>query len=1171
MSKAYIDRINVFGFKSYGSRKLTIPLGEGFIGIVGPNGSGKSNIGDAIVFALGLATAKSMRALKLTDLIFSSKGKTAPYAEVEIVFKNNGAFPLNTEEVSIYRRVDLNGKSTYKINGRTAKYYEVEELLSEAGIPRQAYNIITQGDIFRFIKMTPYERRELLSELAGINEYEEKKESAINDLKEIEEKLNSSKLVLKEIKAQLKRIEEEKESAEKAKYLEEKIKSLQTKLKGVKLFNLIRDKEEYIKELKNIENKLSAYFKEREHLRISQRETIEKIKQLESLLEEIQKELLPFKEKEGYINADINNLKIKKEDLLKQKEKLISEMERYIKEKDSIEKEKQELKEKLKNLNEELKRIDELLKENEKLLNEKSEEIKSYEEDGEDLQQKLIELEKKEKSLKEKESLKEREKIHIELELSKLDEKEKSYKKELVSLKEKLKKLKQSSLNIENFAEIQEKRIKSLNNELKRLKVRKEILDKRLISLREKKEKLFHKLAEVLAKLSSLKEDKISSFLKDIEGVYGSVAELITVKDNELIKAIEVAGGGRLKNIVVKDDRVAEKCIRFLKEKKLGKASFIPLNRVRVSQPIKPPLKSGVLGLAIDFIDYPREIEKAIFYVFGDTLIVEDFETARNVGIGIFRMTTVDGDLFEKSGVITGGSEKNKEGALLNKNILEKEKSDIEKEEEKLKLEEETIEEELKQIDERVKQREIELLKLETEIKSSLERYNELKEEINFIENRIEFLDRELGNILQKRLTEEERLESLNRELKDIKEGLSKIEKDKRELLESLEKKGLKKIKKEWEDILNKVYRIREQKNSLISQIEKYEEILKVNLDENIKKINLKLEELVFNIKNIENQIEEIEKNIHTLQEELLKLGEKFKEKEVESKNTHINISKLRKHLSDLRKREDEINKQITFLLEDKGKLEQKVEDIENEIYILQREQNIEPIDEDIKLIQNELNRYISEREKLGAINERALEDYKVIKNRYEELKSKVQKLEEEKNRIEELINELEDKKEKAFLEVFNKVNKNLKAIFKELSPSGKAYLELENEKTPLDGGVFLKARPRGKDVKRLEIMSGGEKTLTALAFLFAVQQYKPAPFYYFDEVDAHLDDANARKIGQLMKKFSKEAQFIVVTLRDTLAHFSDRLIGVSSREGISQIYTLEVSELLGDTSEIKV
>jgi len=161
------------------------------------------------------------------------------------------------------------------------------------------------------------------------------------------------------------------------------------------------------------------------------------------------------------------------------------------------------------------------------------------------------------------------------------------------------------------------------------------------------------------------------------------------------------------------------------------------------------------------------------------------------------------------------------------------------------------------------------------------------------------------------------------------------------------------------------------------------------------------------------------------------------------------------------------------------------------------------------------------------------------------------------------MIESLEEKKIKAFMEVYEAVNKNLGKIFRRLSPGGKAYLEIENEDDPLSGGILLKARPRGKDVKRLEIMSGGEKTLTALAFLFAVQQYRPAPFYYFDEVDAHLDDANARKIAELMKELSQEAQFIVVTLRDTMASYADRLLGVSAREGISDVYSLELAEVL--------
>jgi chromosome segregation protein len=210
---------------------------------------------------------------------------------------------------------------------------------------------------------------------------------------------------------------------------------------------------------------------------------------------------------------------------------------------------------------------------------------------------------------------------------------------------------------------------------------------------------------------------------------------------------------------------------------------------------------------------------------------------------------------------------------------------------------------------------------------------------------------------------------------------------------------------------------------------------------------------------------------------------------------------------------------------------------------------------------------YQEKRKKIGAVNEKALEDYEEIKERYEDLNEKVQTLIDEKKSIEELIESLEEKKLTAFMEVYNAINKNLGKIFKILSPGGKAYLEIENEDDPLSGGVLLKAKPRGKDVKRLEIMSGGEKTLTALAFLFAVQQYRPAPFYYFDEVDAHLDDANARKIAQLMKELSKDAQFIVVTLRDTMASYADRLIGVTARDGISSVYTLDISEIMNNNT----
>ncbi|MDQ7055913.1 MAG: AAA family ATPase [Persephonella sp.] len=230
---------------------------------------------------------------------------------------------------------------------------------------------------------------------------------------------------------------------------------------------------------------------------------------------------------------------------------------------------------------------------------------------------------------------------------------------------------------------------------------------------------------------------------------------------------------------------------------------------------------------------------------------------------------------------------------------------------------------------------------------------------------------------------------------------------------------------------------------------------------------------------------------------------------------------------------------------------------------LLREEYDGEPVEGNLTEMEKQLREYQKKRQEIGAVNQKALEDYDEIKSRYEELSEKLKVLVDEKKSIEELIQNLEQKKITAFMEVYNAVNKNLGKIFRRLSPGGKAYLEIENEEDPLSGGVLLKARPREKDVKRLEIMSGGEKTLTALSFLFAVQQYRPAPFYYFDEVDAHLDDANARKIAQLMKELSQEAQFIVVTLRDTMASYADRLLGVSAEEGISSVYSLELAEVL--------
>ncbi len=1162
MSKAYIDRINVYGFKSYGARKLTIPVGEGFVGIVGPNGSGKSNIGDSIVFALGLATAKSMRALKLSDLIFSSKGKSAEYAEVEVVFKNEGAFPLNDEEVSIYRKVEHNGKSTYKINGRPAKHYEVEELLSYAGIPPQGYNIVTQGDIFRFIKMTPSERRELISEIAGITEYEEKKEKALKDLQETEEKVQTAKLVLKEVKQTLKKLEEERENALLASQLEEKIQQIKEKIQGVKLFFLLNQKEQAVKELQEVENKIENFYKEKEKSIQKQKEIIEQIKSVEEQLNRLQDELLPVKEKEGSITAEIRSSSEKKEEIEKEIQNLKETLKDLSKEKEEKIKEILKIEENIKQLKEKLPQIQEKLEKAEKELEEKNQKLKEVEIGGSKAKLDLGKVENEEKQLKSEISKLEKEKIEIEHSLRRFEEKVHEYKEEVKKLEQEIETLRKSQSNISSFTQSQERKEKSLQSELKRLKLRKETLEKKLKENREKKEKNFQRLAEVLAQLSQIREDRVVAVLKNIPGVYGQVADLISVKDPELTKAVEAAGGTRLKNIVVEDDKVAEECIKKLKETKAGKATFIPLNRIRAQKPNRPPLTAGVIGSVVDFVDYNHQIEKAVFYVFGDTVIVNNFDAARNLGIGIFRMVTVDGDIFEKSGTITGGAEKNR-GGLLGRGSLEQERIRLEQEDEKLKAEEKMMEEEIEKILKKLQETEKELFKIHTENSSVLERKKEIESKIQSNIGRINVLEEEIVNIKKKQFEYENRLENIQKHLKDKELLLEQLQQQKKEILEKLESEGLHKLRKEWEEATKKVYSLREKKADIENQIEKLKDRLENSLKVRIFQIENEKLKIEDQIKIKTKAMQELKQKIENLSKELSDLWKNLKETEKERDKLLDILKEKKEHLKLLRKEEEEINRQITYLLEDKGKLEQKVEDTEREINILREEYSGEAVEGDLKTLEKTLKELLEKREKIGAVNQKALEDYEETKARYEDLNQKLKTLVEEKKSIEELIESLEEKKVKAFMEVYDAVNKNLGKIFKRLSPGGKAYLEIENIDDPLSGGILLKAKPRGKDVKRLEIMSGGEKTLTALAFLFAVQQYRPAPFYYFDEVDAHLDDANARKIAQLMKELSKDAQFIVVTLRDTMASYADRLIGVSARDGISSVYTLDIKDIM--------
>jgi len=633
---------------------VEIPFGEGFIAIVGPNGSGKSNIGDAISFALGIATSKALRAKNLSYLIFSKDGDKADYAYVEIHFKNLGAFPVPEENIIISRKVYQDGRSVFRLNGQVVRERELNDFLSKAGIYENGYNVVLQGDIVRFLKMTPVERRKLIEEIAGIGEYEEKKQKALAQLGEVELKHRELRLLIDEMEVQMERLKAEVEKIKLHRELSERKRVLELKLYSKDLLKTIDEKNRLQQSLLLLEEELKG-------LKESKEELENQAQSLERELSQLKETLLPFREKTGRLSErlelieketknrykDLDRLYNEKQNL----EKRIIHLERDV---ESLIVEERQLEDLLKEKEEEVKKLQVEFEQVSERLKEKEREMKASFEEIQQTEEKLNVLLK---SIQERKS----QISSLELKLKELELKEERVREEVKNLESELSSLRsalgEEALKKENY----QKMLKEEEIAQRRLRAKMLELEERLKKIRMEREEILQELAVLRSKL----READSSLLpfEGIEGVYGRVADLIKVKDYEYLKAVEVAGGQRLSYVVVENDEVAKRCVQRLKEIKGGRMSFIPLSHVRdIPLPSYPRVK-GYIDFVVNLVEYDRKFEKVVRFVFGDTLVVEDFEKARILGIGNYRMVSLDGELFEKSGVISGGYWESK-GAL---------------------------------------------------------------------------------------------------------------------------------------------------------------------------------------------------------------------------------------------------------------------------------------------------------------------------------------------------------------------------------------------------------------------------------------------------------------------------------------------------------------------------
>jgi len=1163
-----INRLIMKGFKSF-ANKTELIFGEKFNCILGPNGSGKSNVLDALCFVLGKSSVKGMRAEKSANLIYNGGKKKNPLKEgaVSIFFDNKSKiFGADMpEEIEIERIIKSSGQSTYKINGKTRTRQQILDLMSRARINPDGYNIILQGDITHLIEMTPLERRGIIEEIAGINIYEDKKEKAIREITRVEERLNEAGIILTERENYLKELKKERNQAMKFKELNDKIKqnkatSLHRRIEQRKLTSSELDKK-----IKDNSAKTEAVRKEMEKIR-------EDISKKKAEIEQINKEIEEKGEKEQVaMQKEIEKTKV---DIALNKQRIVT-IDSEIK---KLEDRKTELGDSFKELSEKMAMLEKNKKEFQGQIEGKNKDLALIEkkvlefrkknklEDTQELENKSSEFDKKAEELQEEtHKLREkqqeflREKDRLELKSQSFDEKimkvlsiEKENRAALEKLKSIKKDLEKKSTELNGALDYDSSLANQLGTARDSMLAKKEEES----GLRAKSASIQESLAGGMA-LNKVMELKAKGTIK---GIIGTVSELGQVKE-EYALALEVSAGPRLNSVVVESDDTAAKCIKYLKDNRLGIATFLPLNKLKpkdVNNDLRKVDKKGVIGLALDLITFSEKYRKVFEYVFGSTLVVDSVEIARGLGIGTERMVTLTGDLIETSGAMQGGFRQRKRGlGFQDKELDDKIKAlqaeihDLASVVANLEVKKKNNETRIEELRKEKAEQEGEMIKLEKTLHLDSADLDANKKEKEKIVAEIKVSDTELEKIRQQLIEKNKALTELKTEKQKIRDELTRLRSP--ALLAELNSFEQKKteLKEEISKIQNELRTNESEASKILGpEGEKIQKILKQNEKEKETFLKEK-KDLESLINTQEAELKEKEKKQTDFYSQFKSLFNKRTKHSDEVSKLESNIT-----LKDNNIRENE-QKSNAIALENAGfkaelaRLNEEFRQYEG--VPLFKDKSEEDIDKEIR----QFEKLVSD---IGAVNMKALDIYDKAEKEYNALIKKKEKLSTEREDVLMMINEIETKKKELFLRTYNVLNENFKKIFGNLTTKGDASFDLENEQDPFIGGMTLKVKITGTKFLDIRSLSGGEKTLTALAFLFAVQEYAPASFYIMDEVDAALDKNNSQKLAKIIRSYCANAQYVVISHNDSIISEADNLYGVSMVEdSVSKVTSLKI------------
>ena len=1185
-------------FKSFG-KKLTVPFFRGFTAITGPNGSGKSNIVDAILFVLGPKSSKVMRAGRLTDLIFNGGKKhknPAKYCKVSLVFDNTKRkINVDSDEVVLTRMIKRaplkndpdNYYSYFYINGRAASYSDFVDILTHARISGDGYNIVKQGDVTSLVEMGSIDRRRIIDDIAGISTFDNDIKKAEKEKEEVGQNLERIKIILNEISSQIRQLKKDRDEAYRYKELKDKLYETKAKIAYKKKQDVESQIAEINRQIESYEKEKNALDDKRKKLREDYAKSQQKLEEIEKKIGEIggdesqdikekidalRAERIKVEEKINYSNDEILELK-------KEKEQLESNIQGITKELEQLQVKNAEL---IDQIGESQTKLTE--KENE--LSELKESIAQSDEKSMDLTKELIQMreEYNEKQSEIHELKLKRDRINdkidaLDIQIGEMEETKSTYEFEL-------KDIDWQTSELEKDKKERNKKLKDLEKQLFDKKKQEADFTEQLTDLENAIRRLQREQLKVQAETEALQSvhskynQAVHAILEarnsnELKGIRGTIAELAEV-DEEYKTAMEIAAGPRMQSIVVDNDEAAANAIDYLRKKKLGRATFLPLNKMIVGKPrgkalmvVKDPSSHG---FAYDIIKFRDEYKGAFWYVFGDTVIVNNLTDARRLMGGV-RLVDMKGNLIEASGAMIGGSPPKVYLSFggADRNKLE----EITQQLHDAMASQDDISKKLTELKKDITELENTLSTLRTEIDQSaqIQNLNVSKKEFT---KKLEILSKDLNN---KNKEKEELVSKKNEiiaEINKCKKRLEEIESLKEEKGKHLLKGTKKELAQKARDLEKDVISLQESVLNLRSEQETMQKKIEL-IEERRTEISTKIDSInkeVDRFKSSNKELKELRSKYQDELKALLAVEEqmtgKIKEFAAQRDKIYKETISIENDLDKINTRIDSYNDLVSRAKYRLPTLEETVKELDQEIALYNVEisnknlPNLESLKESVRTIEEAM-------QELEPVNMRALEEYEHQLERKKKFDEDIKHLKDQQKNLVKLVDEITSKKKVRFFEVFDDINKNFREIYAQLSEGGEAELLLEDEENVFDNGLTIRARPRGKKVLRLDALSGGEKSIASLAFIFAIQTYDPSPFYVLDEVDMFLDGVNAETISRMIKRNSENSQFITVSLRKVVLREANHIYGVTMQDtGISEMIGNIDPESVGPKGEIR-